>query len=345
MSRLVVLGACAVAVHADATRLAKRWDGGRYLAIAQHGYPPTLHHVGERYSEWAFFPLFPILVRVTHETTSLSYPLSALLINGVLDVGLAAALFALAAAVTDPETATRSSLLFWLWPGSAALSLAYSEPLFLLLGCLCLRALLARRWVSAGLTAALAGATRPSGIALVAACAVAAAAAIRARRDWRALLAVALSPGGLVGFMIYGRYRTGDALIWQRAESLWNQRFDASSHLFHRLRVNLTHVTPLSAEYAVLAVSLVLLCCAMAVVLRDWRSVPSPLLAYLVVLLGLCFGYSNVGPRPRFVLAMVPVFVAVGSRLRGLALAVTAVVLAALLPTTAYLYTTAHVVP
>ena len=46
------------------------WDGEWYERIALHGYPRTLPHgaVGTvDYNSWAFFPLFPMLVRGRHD--------------------------------------------------------------------------------------------------------------------------------------------------------------------------------------------------------------------------------------------------------------------------------------
>ena len=94
--------------------------------------------------------------------------------------------------------------LLCLYPGSVVMSWSYSEPLLIVCAAACLLLLDARRWVLAGLAAAIATGTRPNGLALVAVCAVGALIAIRQRREWRAL-AAALAPTGSIAFFVYSR--------------------------------------------------------------------------------------------------------------------------------------------
>ena len=70
--------------------------------------------------------------------------------------------------------------------------------MLIVLACVCFWFLLEERWLLAGVAAALASATRPNGVALVAACAVAAFIAIRQRRDWWSLVAPLLAPIGFI---------------------------------------------------------------------------------------------------------------------------------------------------
>ncbi|MGZ4590581.1 MAG: mannosyltransferase family protein [Actinomycetes bacterium] len=147
-----------------------RWDSAWYLAIARHGYPAHLnypvglHGAPPRYSPWAFFPLFPLLVRAVHEVTALGYTISAYALNVVI-AGLAVlVLWRLARAVAGSEAADRTVLLFCAFPGSVVLSLAYSEALFILLVTLTLLLLVRHRWWLAGLTGALCSLTRPTGV-------------------------------------------------------------------------------------------------------------------------------------------------------------------------------------
>ena len=77
----------------------------------------------------------------------------------------------LARRLYDNDVAERAMVLFAVFPGSFVLSYAYAEALLIVLAALCLWFLLDEHWLLAGLAAALATATRPNGIALVAACA------------------------------------------------------------------------------------------------------------------------------------------------------------------------------
>ena len=71
----------------------------------------------------------------------------------------------LARRLFDDMVAERAMVLFAVFPGSFVLSFAYAEAMFIVLAAVCFWYLLDERWVLAGLAAALAGATRPNGLA------------------------------------------------------------------------------------------------------------------------------------------------------------------------------------
>ncbi len=79
----------------------------------------------------------------------------------------------------------------------------YSEPLALALGAPALLALVERRWLLAGIIGAVGTAERPTLIVLTVVSGVAAAQAIWIRGEWRALLAAALTPLGMLAFFGY----------------------------------------------------------------------------------------------------------------------------------------------
>src|SRR5258708_2599334 len=87
--------------------------------------------------------------------------------------------------------------------------------------------LLERRWLVAGVLAALAGATRPNATAAMLACAWAAGVAIWQNREWRAAVAPLLAPVGMLAFFVFLWWHTGETLIWFRVESQgWGERID-----------------------------------------------------------------------------------------------------------------------
>ena len=120
----------------------------------------------------------------------------------------------LARALYGNEAAARSMVLFSLFPGSVALSWAYSEAALVVCAAATFLALHRQRWLVAGIFAALGTATRPNGIGLVLACAVAAGIAIWRERQWRALIAPALAPLGVLGFHLFLTRWTGESGAW-----------------------------------------------------------------------------------------------------------------------------------
>src|SRR4029453_404078 len=112
--------------------------------------------------------------------------------------------------IFDSEIAYRAMLLMAFFPGSFVLSFAYSEAMLLVLAAGCLLCLQKRQWLVGGVLASPRAATRPHGIALIAACAVAALLAIIQRREWRSLIAPLLAPVGFIAFHIFLWDRTGE---------------------------------------------------------------------------------------------------------------------------------------
>jgi len=334
---------------AAGSSLAQRWDGFWFTYIAQHGYPrglftPGLAGFHGRYSEWAFLPGYPLAVRAVHEVTFLSYDVSAIVLNLVLGCALAVVAWHLFAEVSDPATADRASWLFWMFPGSVVASLAHSEPLFLLAAGGCLLALMRGRWELAGAAALVGGATRVTGVALVVACAVAAWPAVR-RREWRALAAPALAPLGLLGFLGYGWHRTGDPLIWHQAEGLWQQGFDFSTGLPTQIVHSFSGTAATADAETFVVLGLVFLAGVGVAVLRGQR-LPAALTSYLIVTAFLSLADSRVGARPRFIWAMLPVFVIVARAVPQRCRTAVLTAFAALLPLAAVTYlTTGHGAP
>lgn len=302
-----------------------KWDAHWYLAVAQHGYPTSAAPLpGQAELRLAFFPLFPLLIS----------PISGLGSNAILAATAVGTAFGLAATIAvgflartvaqragrDPVGAHRSALaavaLFACFPGAISLSLAYTEGLALVAVVGCLLALLHRRWLSAGLCAALATATRPNALALLAACAWASAEALRQRREWRSLLAPLLAPLGTVGYLVYLQIHVGDWRAWHEVEAqAWHQNVDFSAQLLRLLSPAeiVKHAARTDWNYFSIVAGLVFVVISV-LCLRRWQP-PGVLVAYSGAVLALCFISSHVGPRPRMVLLAVPLFMACAERL------------------------------
>jgi hypothetical protein len=317
-SRAVVLVSMGVAgvVQEDLPlrRALTCWDGGWYLQIAELGYARGLPPTGAPpNSNLAFFPLFPVLVRAL-SAGGLSPFRTAVLLNLVLGTGAAVAVWHLARLLGDGPFADRAVSLFAFFPATFVLTLTYSEPTMLLLAALCLHALVRHRWVLAGAAAAVATASRPNAVALCVACAVGAALAIWQRRDWRALVAPALSPLGLVAFFAFLGHHTGDFLIWSKAQrNGWGQGFDGGLAMVRAGLHQLQHPgSDLNEVTAAVSLAVVV---AAAVLLVRWRP-PAVLTAYAAVVIALGYLSPALSSRPRFALTAFPLLLAVAHRTR-----------------------------
>ena len=207
-----------------------RWDSAWYLHIAEAGYSESSAD-----GRNAFFPLLPLLVRLVAGLPGVGGLVEAGLIVALLAGAVATILvWALGRELADEPTADRMAALFAFFPGSAVLSMVYAEGLLVALAAAVLLALQRRQWLLAGVLAAVATSSRPTGVAVGAACAWAALAAVvlAERREWRALVAPALAPAGLVAFFGYLAARTGDPAAWFSAQrAVWGERVDVGGQV------------------------------------------------------------------------------------------------------------------
>ena len=290
------------------------WDGAWYIRLAQDGYPRAIPPgVGApAQTTLAFFPVYPLCVRLVAAVLPVSTLTAALLVSWSFGLLACAAVWLVAREVLGITGATRVAVAFAFAPGAFVLSMAYAEGTMILAAALCLYGLLQRRWLLAGLCGALATAARPNGLPVVAAAAVAVAVVLceRHRGPGRLGLAplgmapLALAPLGMAGFFCFLWARTGSPLTWFRAEARgWHQQTDFGVSTLQRV-ADLLRRGPVQAETVMVVASLV---AAIVLARGCWRQrQPAVLLAYSAAMLFLAFGASSLGGRPRSLLAAFP---------------------------------------
>lgn len=317
-SRVVVLVAMWIGTRLEPglsmAAAASTWDGGWYVLVADAGYPSAVPAAGS--STLAFFPLYPLLVRAFDALPFLTPIGAGLVVCGLTAMAATVVIWVLGRRLLGVEVADRAVALFAFFPGSFVLSMVYAEGVFLLLAAGCLWALVERRWLLAGVLAALGTASRPNAVALVGACAWAALVAVRSRRAWRSLVAPALAPVGIIGFFGYLWARTGEATAWFSAQRAgWEERVVPLA-IADDLR-QLARDPFADANNTVVVAGALVAVVALVLLLRS--GLPGEVVAFAVLLLGLAFVSETLGPRPRFILTAFPVFYAAALHLRGAA--------------------------
>lgn len=337
--------------------LARCWDTHWYLWAATEGYPRSLPPTGNGQSTLAFFPGYPGLIAAGHLLglrplvaavavsliagagatllvwqlgLSLSSPVAAVLdapgrAAAALDVpGPDAAVATGGPARPGPaasqQAAVRAAVLFAVFPGAVVLSWGYSEALAAAAAGAALLFLQRRRWLLAGLVAALAGTVRAD-VWLAVSCAAGVAAWLAWRRqgDRRALLAPALAPLGGLAYVGFVWWWTGSPRTWLQTQSRgWNQHLDGGAHTLHVLGGVLTDPFATPSRMVTALAVLLLIGAVFALVSRP---VPAPWLVYVGVLLAISLTSSQVGFRPRAELLLLPAFVAAGGRVSGASMA------------------------
>jgi hypothetical protein len=292
-------------------------DGNIYEGIARYGYAWTLHNPASalRQSGWsAFFPLFPALIRLASYLTLGHYTAGGLVVVTASGAAACTEVWLLADRVCGRRAADRAVVAFALFPGAMTLGMLYSEPLGVALSAGVLLALLSRRWLLAGVLAALASAEAPGLIVLAAVAGIAALHAIWARREWRALSAPALAPLGMAAYFGYLGHRYHDYYFWFQIERRgWGAHTDWGATTLRLLtwRNPVAHTYPF---YNVLVIGVFIAAMAGLAMLAAAR-VPLPLTLFAVLSLFLTLTSAVPSIKARLMWAAFPVFIGIGAKL------------------------------
>ncbi|GAA4829375.1 hypothetical protein GCM10023221_00780 [Luteimicrobium xylanilyticum] len=157
----------------------RMFDATWYLHIAENGYPHTLP-LGQdgavQQNAWAFYPLFPLVLRALMAVTGLSWTFLAPTVSLLLGAGAVLVIYRLVqrgghrATALVPGLPLATVLLVSVFPSSPVLQTAYTEALALLLIASALYLLAVRRYFWAVPVVVLLGFTRA--VALPMACVV-----------------------------------------------------------------------------------------------------------------------------------------------------------------------------
>ncbi|MFI9269223.1 hypothetical protein ACIGXM_00640 [Kitasatospora sp. NPDC052896] len=302
-------------------QLSSMWDAWWYQQIAQHGYAGTPLVPGPKgfYQAYAFFPAYPMTIRVLGWLLPVSLGLVALLVAWVSSLVAAWGTYAIGARLYGHRAGVIATVLWGVIPYALVESLAYSEPMFTAFAVWAVYAAITRRWIWAGGLSLLAGLTRPTAVAVAGAVCLGALWALVSqwRRDrgaelpdaervawWRPVLGALIAPVGVVSFIAWVGLVKGNADAYFKIEDAWASHFDAGASTVRAFAHMLTYSTTLWLAEVVVGLSL-----GAAVVLfllSVLQRQPLPLLAFsgltLVIALGDAAYFNS---RARFLLPAV----------------------------------------
>ncbi|MEU6309687.1 glycosyltransferase family 39 protein [Streptomyces sp. NPDC047014] len=300
---VVLAGAAAWAGRSPVRVLGHSWDSVWYLAIAQHGYGRTQIWpvTGLVQSDYAFFPLYPVLVRLAG-----GGEWGALLVSWTAAAVAAVGVYRVGELVAGRRVGVLLVALWAVVPHAVVLTLAYTEPLLVALAAWSLYALLRERWMWAAVLASVAGLTRPSGIAVAAAVSVAAlhALLVRGSREPAVWAAGVLAPAGWLAYVLAVGVKRRDPAGYFDVQRQWGSRFDGGGYVLSAVWRVLSG-SPVALATAVTAV--LLGAALLLAVLLLFHRVPLPLLVYTAVLLVISVGGAGYfESKPRFLLPAFP---------------------------------------
>lgn len=313
-----------------------RFDSWWYANIASHGYTMGDIATGAQGSV-AFFPLYPLLVKLVAIGTGSVFPAGIIVSNVAFVLGLGY-VFALARHETDASTAGRAVFYVAAAPTAVFFLAMYTESLFVLLTAATFYYARTGRWIGAAIAGALAAATRNTGAALMFVVALEAlreggfrwwmplrpsgwSAAIRVqarsvRRALPGLLAAAVVPLGLLAYMAYLAAQFGDPLGFIHVQATWGR--DVSSLGFgavidDTIRTLRMGAEPLAGQLSVkVLMDVVATIAGLGLVLAVLRSLPASYRVYLLLSILVPLATGSVGSMTRYLLMLWPAMIVLG---------------------------------
>jgi hypothetical protein len=235
-----------------------RADSGSYIFIADHGYTNPTDGSNSLDSQFyipipdeynsrlvAFFPLYPLLIRLTGSITG-NIVTSGIWVSNISFLIALFYLYALTKQEFGDEIAGRAVFFIAAAPSAFFFSAVYTESTFLMFLAAGFYYARNKNWVLAGLAGALASATRPQGVLIAVFIFMEAIWqqgvrfvprpwSIRAQIDvfkkdvmelpkaWKGILASIISTTGLLAYMGYLYFKFGDPFQFLRIQSEWGR--------------------------------------------------------------------------------------------------------------------------
>ncbi len=190
------------------------WDSMHYRAIATSGY--EFVNDGKQHN-LAFFPLFPLSIWVLMKL-GLPFELAGTLVNNLAFFAALYCLYFWVKEHYDINAAQWVTAVVSLYPSSMFTGVVYTEGLYLLLSTAALRAFDQKQYGWTALWGAMATATRPTGMALIPAFAIA---AWKERRPPIAYIAGFTTAIGILLFSLYCAIYFGNPLAFIEAQRGW----------------------------------------------------------------------------------------------------------------------------
>jgi hypothetical protein len=184
--------------------LLRLWDYGYYRVIAEDGY------VAERY---AFFPLWPLLLRLGGEIGSMAA------VGTIVAIAATGAAFVGVAQANPSGSRRRTALALAALPGAFSLLMAYPDALALAAAAWSCVAAARDRWLVAAFLAFGAAAARPNGF-LVAIPLLSLAFSSRQRGRW---VAAGVPVATFASVNVYFWVRSGSPFAFVEAQGVWGR--------------------------------------------------------------------------------------------------------------------------
>lgn len=275
------------------------WDTGYYLDIAMNGYSTKLGTSVETVDQanYAFFPLYPILIRILTVITK-NYLLSGILISNLSIFFAGIFLYLLVKNEFGGKIAINSVKFLFFFPTSFVFTSAYTEALFLLLTVSAFYYLKQKKVLVSSFLGLFSALTRSLGVLLIIPFFIEIVEKFKKDKMIN-VLKLLLIPFGLLLFMFYLKQLTGDYLAFAKIQQSWGRELgNPITHLINGFRSNLIQ-HQFTSWFTLIALILTMLT---FLYLEKIYSI----FAFYTILVPLSTGITSM---PRFTLVAFPIFI------------------------------------
>ncbi len=293
-----------------------RWDSKWYFSILKNGYQPSAN-LSTIYSNLAFFPLYPYLVKsigwLGIHLPDGFYVLVGLLLSNLFFTLSAALLYRLIITSFgfDEDSARRAIILLIVFPVSFFFSAFYPESLFFFLILLGFIFALEENWMGTGICAALMILTKPTGVVVVPALGW----LYMEKKHWHlqdirpSILWFLLAPLALL-LHFYELYRvTGQPLAFFQAMTAWG-RIQSSTYLGPLQNLHGASLDVFKIDFVI---TILFFLCSLYI-LWKWPLKAYGIFALLMILIALFTGLLV--SISRYLLVVFPIFILLGEKLK-----------------------------
>lgn len=198
-----------------------RFDSAWYNEIIQTGYS----YNPEKQSNVAFFPLYPILVKAIASLTSLSVPISGLLVSNLCLIFALIFVYKISNIYLNKRGCEKVLILMLVFPTSFFYSCFYTESLYLLTTAACFYFFLNKKYFWSGFFGFFASLTRVTGVIIFLAFAIELLWKYLKKKELpkRESLFLLLIPCGLIAYMVFLAWKFNEPLAFVKIQDLWSR--------------------------------------------------------------------------------------------------------------------------
>lgn len=284
------------------------FDGQHYLNIAISGYQGF---------NFAFFPLYPLLISSIHRLIPVPQLYLGILISSASLLGSMVFIYKIARLDFDQRIANLSLILLLFFPLAFFYNSVYADSLFLFLSTLSFYLARRKKWFLAGIIGSLAAFTRLSGLSLIPALFL----------EWylqnkdvskkvllslflkQAVIPLALIGTGFITYLLYLQLNHGDWLLFQKSMIAWRQNnFVFPLQIIFRYIKIFLSVDIRLFEYWVAVLELTSVLTYLALAVYVWKKIRPSYGLFMIVLLTLVSFTGTLGGSPRYTLHLFPGF-------------------------------------